>query len=540
MQDPTDTQEQLLPDPQPHPRSMTPSEKRPSLSSRYSTRSVQKSAKRLSNTQQFGLLYKKNLRVFARNPGFFIYHVVILAAVLGWMILISYLMRNQSSLVRVKSYSPETLGGFSKCKVKDTKCLTLGVALVDEDPSVAVKDWIDEAISSISNTYGLEKEKDYKMLYRGSNYEELYDEMQEFDEIKSMVTFCNEFLFFQNSTMSLSCDEATYSFFSLDVNLYGIHYNSTVLAPNFLRDTGTPIESDRNAILLKQTIDQVIINHFDPARLSMKERILGKREREPICRARFGGKEDVSGSKLLTPESVRARVFADEEIFEAGRSEKEANLKAENGEDGVEGGLTGGVSPDSERVFRKPEESVADSGFEYDISIMNYPKPKNRFIDKFDSSNEWGSFFYLFIILLSYIKFAQLIAREKDQKLRKGLIPLGLSNFSYWTSWLGVIMIFDMIFIAILIGLGAAIGFPIFVEITPVLTYSVLLLCLWTYRFLAVLVVVCTDDFRAASKANYTVLIVSLFLQSKAVFIIWVCGQIVLVGILSMLDNAVI
>ena len=440
---------------------------------------------------------------------------MILAAVLGWMILISYLMRNQSSLVRVKSYTPETLGGFNKCKGKQTKCLTLGVALVDQDPSVPVKDWIDEAISSISNKYGLEKEKDYKMLYRGSNYEDLYDKMQEFDEIKSMVTFCNDFLFFQNSTMSLSCDEATYSFFSLDVNLYGIHYNSTVLAPNFLRDTGTPIESDRNAILLKQTIDQVIINHFDPSRLSIKERILGRREQKPVCRARYAKNEDVSVSKLLTPESVRARVFADDEILETVRSEKEANLKFEKA---VEGGSTDSASPGSERVFQEGEDSGADSGFEYDISIMNYPKPKNRFIDKFDSSNEWGSFFYLFIILLSYIKFAQLIAREKDQKLRKGLIPLGLSNFSYWTSWLGVIMVFDMIFIAILIGLGAAIGFPIFVEITPVLTYSVLLLCLWTYRFLAVLVVVCTDDFRAASKANYTVLIVSLFLQSKAGF----------------------
>lgn len=432
--------------------------------------------------------------------------------VLGWMVLISYLMRNQSALVHTKKYNPEKLGSFNKCDSNKPDCLTLGVVLVDENPEAPIKEWIDKAISSISGEYRLEKDSDYKMLYRGSNYEDLYDKMQEFSEIKSMVTFCNDFLFFQNSTMSLSCDEAKYSLFSMDVNLYGIHYNSTSLAPNFLRDTGTPIESDRNAILLKKTIDETILNHYNPARLSLKERFLEKEDAPSICRTRYyKNSEKNGGSNLLSPEALRSEIFSDGNIPEYESEGTEANQdsrnpkKCENCRDG-----------------RKIDEKLFDqdsADFSYDISIMDYPKPKNRFIDKFDSSNEWGSFFYLFIILLTYIRFAQMIAKEKDEKLRKGLIPLGLSHFSYWASWLVCIMLFDIVFVWIIVLVGMGLGFPIFVNITVVLTYPVLLLCLWAYRFLAVMVVVCTDNFRSASKSNYTVLVVSLFLQSIIFYI---------------------
>ena len=77
-----------------------------------------------------------------------------------------------------------------------------------------------------------------------------------------MVTFCNNFQIYKNDTVSLACNLGKYQFFEIDLHTYGVHYNATRLNPNFLRDTGSPIESDNNAILLKRTIDESIINFY--------------------------------------------------------------------------------------------------------------------------------------------------------------------------------------------------------------------------------------------------------------------------------------
>lgn len=153
---------------------------------------------------------------------------------------------------------------------------------------------------------------------------------------------------------------------------------------------------------------------------------------------------------------------------------------------------------------------------------MDYPKPKNRFIEKFDSSNQWGSFYYMFIILLSFVKFAQYIAKEKQNQLRKGLIPLGLNHFAYWFSWLICIGAFDIIFTCFIVFGGMILQFPLFKEVVFIMPFLVILFCLWSYRFLAVLVVTFCDNYRSATKANYTILVVSIFLQSRLLFIYYI------------------
>jgi hypothetical protein len=169
--------------------------------------------------------------------------------------------------------------------------------------------------------------------------------------------------------------------------------------------------------------------------------------------------------------------------------------------------------------WTRNNESLGAGQFEYDMRVMNYPKPVNRFIQKFDSSNQWGSFYYMFIILLSFVRFSQLLAKEKQHQLRKGLIPLGLNHFAYWFSWLICIALFDIVFTCLIVFGGMAFGFPMFKEIVFILPFLVVLLCLWSYRFLSVLITSFCDNYRSATKANYTILVISIFLQSKCIFI---------------------
>ena len=440
--------------------------------------SVKDCIKKLSLKQQIRLLITKNLRIFQRNLGFIWYHLTILIMIFLWMLLISYLIKNQSSLVHTESFPATSLDTFQKCGDspidKTTNCLSLGVVLIDENPlNPHTEDWIEKAIYDVENKYNLIDEKDVKIIYRGKSMEDLYDIMQDYSEIRSMVTFCNQMNVFKNDTLTVACNSVNYSGFEIDVNVYGIHYNSTRLTPNYLRDTGTPIESDNNAILLKMSIDESIINYYREHSINDDYFSLPFNPNK-TCRKT----NSVKPQNKYKSVSFLGRTEATEEIPE--------QIEASNG-----------------------------NSFEYDLRIMDYPKPVNRFIQKFDSSNQWGSFYYMFMILLSFVKFSQLIAKEKQYQLRKGLIPLGLNHFAYWFSWLVCILIFDIIFALLIVLGGLALGFPIFREVVFVMPLIVILLCLWSYRFLSVLVITFCDNYRSATKANYTILVISIFLQSN-------------------------
>ena len=302
---------------------------------------------------------------------------------------------------------------------------------------------------------------------------EVYDEMKKFSEIKSMISFCNNYNIFKNDTISLACDAAYFGQIGIDLNVYGVHYNSTKLAPNYLRDTGTPIKSDNNAIILKMSVDESIINYY---------------REHPNSEDYF--------SIPYNPVKI------------CNKSNKKFLKQTKKN----------GILLSSSEIEAKLNENVNSDSFSYDFKIMDYPKPKNRFIEKFDSSNQWGSFYYMFIILLSYVKFAQYIAKEKDQQLRKGLIPLGLNHFAYWFSWLVCICTFDIFFTCCIVFGGMALGFPMFREVFFIMPFMIILFCLWSYRFLAILVITGCDNYRSATKTNYTILVVSIFLQGKRLY----------------------
>ena len=61
--------------------------------------------------------------------------------------------------------------------------------------------------------------------------------------------------------------------------------------------------------------------------------------------------------------------------------------------------------------------------------------------------------------------------------------------------------------------LGKIFKIPVFVEISVFLTFLVLVLCFWSYRFLSILVTVLCRDYNSANKINYIILIISIFLQ---------------------------
>jgi hypothetical protein len=232
---------------------------------------------------------------------------------------------------------------------------------------------------------------------------------------------------------------------------------------------GNPVSNDVNTILLKKTIDESILNFYNEEPENVKFEIPYKPVKQCSRVGSIYDSSSLSKNKLLN------------------------NIQ-------------------SDTIISNQQE---DNSFSYDITLMDFPSPKNRIIERFDTSAIWGSFFYIFIILLSFVRFSQLIAKEKENKLRKGLIPLGLSNFAYWLSWIVCICSFDVVYSFIMVFAGRLFGFPIFVDINWFLPFIVITFGFWSYRFLSIMITVLCDNYKSANKANFLVLVISIFLQSK-------------------------
>ena len=154
-----------------------------------------------------------------------------------------------------------------------------------------------------------------------------------------------------------------------------------------------------------------------------------------------------------------------------------------------------------------------ESDFDYKLDLISFPKPPALFLDKFDTASQYGSLFYVFCILISFSKFLKMISDEKDRKLRKGLIPFGLSHLAYYASWLIFAFVFYLAFTLLLAFTGYVLGVVTFQNAPLPITITVLFSSMFCYALLAFFINAATSNAKSASKIGYTIIVLSLFLQ---------------------------
>ena len=80
-----------------------------------------------------------------------------------------------------------------------------------------------------------------------------------------------------------------------------------------------------------------------------------------------------------------------------------------------------------------------------DFTYADYPQTENRFFENYNVVNNNGSLFFLLIPLTLFVLTLIDVVREKELKLRKSLIIIGLTNGAFWTSWMIVITLFSFV-----------------------------------------------------------------------------------------------
>lgn len=103
---------------------------------------------------------------------------------------------------------------------------------------------------------------------------------------------------------------------------------------------------------------------------------------------------------------------------------------------------------------------------EHNYTYQDYPKVQSRVFSDFDTSSQQGTFWFFIPVMISFLSFNAELLKEKEKKLRQGLMLFGISSFAYIVSWILFMLIFNAFFVAFLVGLAYVCQFSVFVN-TP-------------------------------------------------------------------------
>lgn len=99
---------------------------------------------------------------------------------------------------------------------------------------------------------------------------------------------------------------------------------------------------------------------------------------------------------------------------------------------------------------------------EIKVDLQAYPQSENRLYKNVDVEGSGGSFYFFFPPMFCFVFFLLEIIREKDAKLRKSLLIIGLNNGSFWFSWFVTAIIFCFLTTILLIITGLIFGYQVF------------------------------------------------------------------------------
>ena len=100
------------------------------------------------------------------------------------------------------------------------------------------------------------------------------------------------------------------------------------------------------------------------------------------------------------------------------------------------------------------------------VEYSNFPRTEHRFFGETSLVNNFGGPFFFLIPLTLYVIILIDVVREKQSKLRKSLLIIGMTNLSFWTSWLIISVVFSFVLILLFFAMVYALRWELFVN-TP-------------------------------------------------------------------------
>ena len=119
-----------------------------------------------------------------------------------------------------------------------------------------------------------------------------------------------------------------------------------------------------------------------------------------------------------------------------------------------------------EMYHNKTRKKEDDPPPKITVQYSNFPRTEHRYFGETSLVNNFGGPFFFLIPLTLYVLILIDVVREKQSKLRKSLLIIGMTNLSFWTSWLIISVVFSFVLILLFFALVYALRWELFIN-TP-------------------------------------------------------------------------
>lgn len=126
---------------------------------------------------------------------------------------------------------------------------------------------------------------------------------------------------------------------------------------------------------------------------------------------------------------------------------------------------------------------------DHTYSFQDYPKVQSRIFSDFDTSSEQGTFWFFIPLMISFLSLNSELLKEKENKLRQGLMLFGISSLSYISSWVLFMMIFNLFFSAFMVGIGYVCQFSVFINTPFILMFFTFYIAMFGFNVISLFMV---------------------------------------------------
>eukprot|EP00340_Litonotus_pictus_P000459 CAMPEP_0170514168 /NCGR_PEP_ID=MMETSP0209-20121228/708_1 /TAXON_ID=665100 ORGANISM="Litonotus pictus, Strain P1" /NCGR_SAMPLE_ID=MMETSP0209 /ASSEMBLY_ACC=CAM_ASM_000301 /LENGTH=1106 /DNA_ID=CAMNT_0010798131 /DNA_START=1 /DNA_END=3321 /DNA_ORIENTATION=+ len=320
-----------------------------------------------------------------------------------------------------------------------------------------------------------------------------------------VITFCYESSNLMNSSIPCNAEYIE----GVRFEQYMIHYNHSIGMNDFAASPKSPYSKSPDLLKLKLDLDNAILQEYSNRKSS------NNRKKNLLFKEKYRGND--SKSKSEGSRSRNKQFSADANTDEIGFILDDEVLKEEK-VDYVRKSNHVSTSPDNtEDTSNQVDsyESYLDSSIpKINYTLSDYPQTKNRMFENADVVTQYGAFYFYFCAMVNFVVILLETVREKEQKLRKSLIIIGLGMQSYWVSWIITSVIFSLATGLVICIMGLICQFDFFLNSNFLIVWIVMSTFILTLQFLSYMLCSFLPNSSVAYTVAYSFIIIGLIMQS--------------------------
>ena len=150
---------------------------------------------------------------------------------------------------------------------------------------------------------------------------------------------------------------------------------------------------------------------------------------------------------------------------------------------------------------------------EIKVEYSNYPRTEHRYFGETSMVNNFGAPFFFLIPITLYIIILIDVVREKQAKLRKSLLIIGMTNISFWTSWFLISVILSFVINLIFFAFVYILQWELFINTPFPIMFVLFFLITIDLQLLAFLMSTLLNNVKTAYASAFCVIIVAMVIE---------------------------